>query len=56
MQRWKKCVENEKDCEKRNSVKDVPMVYIIFNITIIIVSEKKIGDIAFVLTFVSNKI
>jgi len=39
----KKCVENEKDCGKNNlnSVKDVPMVYIIFIVTKIIVSEKK---------------
>jgi len=39
----KKCVENEEDCGKKNanSVKNVPMVYIIFIVTIIIVSEKK---------------
>jgi len=56
MQRWKKCVENEEDFGKKNvnSVKDVPMVYIIFIVTIIIVKKKK--GIAFVPTFVNNKI
>ena len=54
----KKCVENEEDCGKKNanSVKDVPMVYIIFIVTIIIVSEKKKKDISFVFTYVNNKI
>jgi hypothetical protein len=47
MQRWKKCVENEKDCGKKNlnSVKDVPKVYIIFIITIITVKKKKKEEI-----------
>jgi hypothetical protein len=35
-----------------NFVKDVPMIYVDFIITVIIVSEKKIGDITFVPTFI----
>ena len=39
-----------------NSVKEVPIVHIMFIITIIIVSEKKNWRHCFLLTYVNNKI
>ena len=44
---WNKCVDNEED-----SVKGVPVMYVNFNETVIIVSEKKIGGLTFILLLI----
>jgi len=46
-QTWNKHVDNEQD-----SVKDIPMMYVNYIVTVIIVSEKKIGGLMLVLLLI----
>ena len=42
MQRWKECVDNQGDLVKKiNFVKGIPMIYVNFIVTAIIITVKK---------------